>query len=166
MKVFFSEFIDQELSSDFAAQYQFYFTFCEKSKRLNKSDFYEFDIPIHFRYQPPLPKQAYSNITLPMARISIIPYSLVNSKFNLQKYFYESTIDLRNSFTISSLLTEIFQYENYLRIKEDLVHQIPIGNSSLTSYISLVTCLISTVGFLMIFSEIIFKREDNKEKKN
>lgn len=164
MRAYFSSFIDQELSSDFGAQYEFYFSFCEKTENLRYDFLNEVEMPIHFRYQPPLETEAYSKISLPMARISIIPYRMMKEGFNITRYYYEHVLDSKQSNGINSLLSEVNLYDVYLANKENLLHNIPVGNSSITTTICFITCVISLIGFLMVFLEIIFKREDSKEK--
>lgn len=164
MKAYFSGFIDQELSSDFGAQYEFYFSFCERTENIQEDGLYEVELPIHFRYQPPLETEAYSKISLPMARISIIPYRKMKPGFNVTKLYYEHVLNSKNVKGINNLLSELNLYEIYLTNRENLLHNIPVGNSSITNIICFITCVVSSIGFMMIFLEIIFKREDSKEK--
>ena len=164
MTAYFSSFIDQELSSDFGSQYELYFSFCEYTEILKDQKLYEIDIPIHFRYQPPLETDSYSKINLPLARISIIPHRKIKAGFNITKYYYEQVLDSKNDNGINRLLNEINFYDIFSSNKDNILHNIPVGNSSIISFICIITCIISTIGFLMVFLEIIFKREDCKEK--
>jgi hypothetical protein len=103
---------------------------------------------------------------MPMARINILSLNEYKSNFNLESHSYNSRINPNRENSIQSLLDEIQQFELYLENKNSLLHKFPVGNSARTFFISLITCLVSTLGFLMIFTEIIFKREDSKEKIN
>ncbi len=84
--------------------------------------------------------------------------------FNITKFYYENVLDSKYAKGINSLLREVNLYDVYLANKENLLHNIPVGNSSITTIICFITCVISSIGFLMVFLEIIFKREDSKQK--
>ena len=181
-----SKFIEQELSSDLSEQAYFSFMFCANRdilKLLKNTISYT----IHFRYQPSLKANSvktHQTVVMPQPFFYVLP-----GDSNYEKIFFESIISKNNIFYGENNLNDKLKlFEEEIKIKKlniinqvnilndnykELIHEIPGGQMKYFWNITLITSIVSCVGFLIIFMGVMnYISADNtyenipKRKKN
>ena len=181
-----SKFIEQELSSDLSEQAYFSFVFCADRdilKKLKNSISYT----IHFRYQPSLKANStktHQTVVMPQPFFFVLPG---DSEYD--KAFFDDILFKNNAFYGQNKLNnklKLFEEEvkikklniiNQVNILNDnykqLIHEIPGGQMKYFWNITLITSIVSCVGFLIIFMGVMnYISADNtyenipKRKKN
>lgn len=172
----FSSEIDQELSSDFVEQYFINFLLCAESSHLKEIN-YEIDYPVHFRYQPPSTSGVQQAI-IPQPYLQIIPDSYENiihknttltqnlifnqNILDKESYFlrvkkeqqYTEKFDDRAIFSDEvnlKLKTVINNYNLFIKNKNKMIHNIPVGVKSHFLIVTIITAIVTAMGFLLIF---------------
>ena len=181
-----SKFIEQELSSDLSEQAYFSFVFCADRdilKKLKNSISYT----IHFRYQPSLKANStktHQTVVMPQPFFFVLPG---DSEYD--KAFFDDILFKNNAFYGQNKLNDKLKlFEEEVKIKKlniinqvnilndnykQLIHEIPGGQMKYFWNITLITSIVSCVGFLIIFMGVMnYISADNtyenipKRKKN
>ena len=163
-----SKFIEQELSSDLSEQAYFTFIFCtnrEVLKLLNNTISYT----IHFRYQPSLKANStktHQTVVMPQPFFGVLPDNITYDKTTLNDIINKN--NLFNEENNSKEKLKLFKEEikikklriiNQVNIFNDnykeLIHKIPAGQMKYFWNITIVTSIVSCVGFLIICSGVM-----------
>jgi len=135
---FFSDEIDQEISSDISKQYFASFAICtsieffrnkfydEKIKENSENNILEVSFPIHFRYQPPIYYTSHQEVflNLPLIEITIqedqiysLEKSLLNNNILNENYDIKRALNYKNNRKQIKDLRKIFNEEIIQRIR-------------------------------------------------
>jgi len=171
----FSNFIDQEVSADFADQNFLSFLVCpNKDEDLLDN----LNYPFHFRYQPANEKLDYNLVRMISPYITIIKRGesslkemnkrqlLMNFAFNNKEGNEESDFleELKGKYTIRNhFYNYLLNNKNYSQNngnKEDhgesvFDHNVPVGRTNHIIFYSIVTSVISILGFTLILIELL-----------
>ena len=186
---FFSDDIDQEISSDISKQYFVSFSLC------NKKDFFkninneiEIVYPIHFRYQPPLRYISHQEtfLTLPLVDLIIQEsQTFIIEKIILENYF-SINIDYKNYYVksnskrnknvlyderkifkdeITQKLNIINNYKLFLNNINLIRHFIPVGQLNHFIIVLIGTFTVTLLGFFIILYGIFNSKIKEKVNK-
>jgi hypothetical protein len=163
-----SDFIDQELSADNIRPYYVGIRLCDNINRLQNITY-----PFHFRYQPPSYNTNHAEVIVPLPQIALAAsgqglddYIMTFGKLNVlgkEEFFVRRNRDKTEVYNYRMMFKkEIFmkfmlleKYQNYLHNKGNINQNIPIGKMEDLFLVAVVTTVVSFVGFIMIFYEIV-----------
>jgi hypothetical protein len=164
-----SNFIDQELSADNIVPYYVALRLCDDVSKLQNISY-----PFHFRYQPPAYNSNHAEVIVPLPVINLVHDDHTLDDFimthlkgtNLlekEDFFVRKnkgrgeTYNERKFFYREVLLKQpmLERYQNYKLNKSNVSQYIPIGKMRDLVPVATVTAIVSFIGFVMIFYEII-----------
>jgi hypothetical protein len=182
---FFSEEIDQEISSDISKQYFISFSFCGKKDLFNSEifknniDVYNFkiEIPVHFRYQPPLYHISHQEVFLNLPLIDLVIQESQN--FNLEKvlinrgFFKMENFSLKKfdekkekikfkdilRFYFSKEINERLKWLNEINLifenLDEIRHFIPVAQMQDFYFVMFGTFISAFIGFFIVLFGVI-----------
>ena len=163
-----SKFIEQELSSDLSEQAYFSFMFCAE-KDILKLLKNTISFTVHFRYQPSLKansSKTHQTVVMPQPFFFVSP-----GDSSYEKDFFDNILYKNNIFYgQKGLSNKLKLFEEEIKIKKsriinqinilndnykELIHEIPGGQMKYFWNITLITSIVSSVGFLIIFMGVM-----------
>lgn len=181
---FFSEEIDQEIPSDVSKQYFASFAFCGKKEIFIKEIFqneenlnlFKIEIPIHFRYQPPLYYTSHQEVFLNLPFVDLLIQEnqifkleeiLTNKNFfkfeNYSTKKFEDRTRVRNKeilrYIYSKEIQERLRFLNEINLMfenlDEIRHFIPVAQMQHFYFVIIGTFLTACIGFFIVLFGVI-----------